>query len=412
VSASSTLVVLRHLKQERQLFEPFGRLVMGVLLVQDVIMIVVIAILARIADGVVAVAIAILTVALLGALALLCQRYVVPALVLKGKLDEETILLGILAILFTFAGIAFNMGLPPISGAFLAGFALSSFPVNGVVRGLLTPLSDFFLALFFVALGSVLAIPSGRYFVYALLLAAFVLLVTPPLVTAVAERNGLTARASIESGLLLAQVSEFSLVAVLTGVTLGHVPYEVFTTLALTTVITMTLTPLLATDTVTSALLHIHPFKRDMDAPSMGHGHILILGFGSGGMWVVRPLMKEGHSVIVVDDDPAVIEQLVRQNIPCVLGDGSDERILERVGAKGALLIIASMRRVEDCLKVVRYVPGVRVVVRLFERADAERVTEAGGIPVLNSVAAADTFSQWFVSAGYAKGDEVEAAER
>jgi CPA2 family monovalent cation:H+ antiporter-2 len=230
--------------------------------------------------------------------------------------------------------------------------------------------------------------------------AAIVILVTAPLVTAVAERLGLTARASIESGLLLAQVSEFSLVALLAGVELGHVPPDVFAILALTTVITMALTPFLATDTVTGWLLRFHPFRRrSVDATDLS-GHVLILGFGAGGMWVVRPLMAQGYRILVIDDDPAVIEQLVRQKIPCIQGDGSDERNLERAGAKRAALIIASMRRVDDSIKVVRLASGVPVVVRLFERSDAERVRAMGGIPILNSVAAAETFIDWFDTSG------------
>ncbi len=409
LAASSTLVVLRHIKQQQQSFEPFGRMVIGVLLLQDVMMIVVIAILARLSDGLFAVLTCVLTVLLLGALALLSQRYLVPMLVIKWRLDEETLLLSILAVFFVFAGVAFNVGLPPITGAFLAGFAFSSFPVNGVVRGLISSLSDFFLALFFVALGSLLVLPSLQHTMYALMLAAFLLIVTPPLVTVVAERNGLTARASIESGLLLAQVSEFSLVAVLAGWQSGHLPYEVFSLLALTAMITMSLTPFLATDAVTNRLLRFHPFRLDTGALTNANGHVLILGFGTGGMWVVRPLIAQGHEVLIVDDDPSVVEQLIRQKLPCILGDGSDERILERAGARNARLIIASMRRVQDSLKVVRSAAGVPVVVRLFERDDAELVRAMGGIPILNSVAAAETFMDWFATTQQVKTEGVAA---
>jgi CPA2 family monovalent cation:H+ antiporter-2 len=403
VSASSTLVVLRHLKQQQQLFEPFGRTVIGVLLLQDVIMMLVIAVLARITDGATAVAIAVVAVVAMGGLALAAQRYLIPSLVLHMKLDEESLLLSTLAIVVILAAVAIALGLPPVIGAFLTGFAFSSFPVNGVVRGLLSSLSDFFLALFFVALGSLLQITSPLHTIYALLLALFIVVVTPPLVTIVAERTGLSARASIESGLLLAQVSEFSLVAVLTGVQLGHIPFEVFSILALTTMITMALTPFIATDRVTSFLLHLHPFRLDTGAPTKLAGHVLILGFGAGGMWVVRPLLAEGYQILVVDDDPAVIEQLLRRGIPCIRGDGSDPRTLERARGRDARLIIASMRRVEDCMKVVRAVPDVPVVVRLFERADADRVRALGGIPILNSIAAADTFMDWFATSGLAR---------
>jgi CPA2 family monovalent cation:H+ antiporter-2 len=257
-------------------------------------------------------------------------------------------------------------------------------------------LSDFFLALFFVALGSFLLLPSPRDALYALVIAAFVLFVTPPLVTAVAERQGMTARASIESGLLLAQMSEFSLVAVIVGTQIGHVAPDVFPVLALATVITMTVTPFVATDGVTARLLRLHPFRATQAAPSGLKGHVLILGFGTGGMWVVRPLAARGHQILVVDDDPAVIEQLRRQKIACIRGDGSDEVTLQRAGARDAALIIASMRRVTDSIKVLRHAHSGPVIIRVFERSDAERVQHAGGIPVLNSVAAAETFMEWY----------------
>jgi CPA2 family monovalent cation:H+ antiporter-2 len=278
--------------------------------------------------------------------------------------------------------------------------------VNGVVRGLVSSLSDFFLALFFVALGSLLSIPSLTHALQALVFAAFVLMVTPPLVTLIAERQGLTARAAIESGFLLAQVSEFSLVAVLAGRELGHVPPDVFPVIALTTVITMALTPFLATDAVTGRLLRLHPFRLDTGALTNATGHVLILGFGTGGMWVIRPLMAQGYRILVVDDDPAVIEQLVIQKIACILGDGSDERTLERAGAASAALIIASMRRVNDSIKVLRFAKQVPVVIRVFERTDAERVRALGGIPIVNSIAAADTFVEWFTTSEVMKRRE------
>jgi hypothetical protein len=251
-----------------------------------------------------------------------------------------------------------------------------------------------------------LTIPSLQYAIYGLILAAFVLLITPPLVSLVADRQGLSARASIESGLLLAQVSEFSLVAVIAGVELGHLPAEVISVLALTMVVTMALTPFLATDTVTMFLLRWHPFRLDTGARTDAVGHVLILGFGTGGMWVVRPLRASGHEILVVDDDPAVIEQLVKQKIPCIKGDGSDPSTLARAGVRKASLIIASMRRVEDSIKVLGMERQAPTLIRVFDQRDADRVRALGGIPISNSVAAAETFMEWFANSGHAGAAE------
>jgi hypothetical protein len=204
-------------------------------------------------------------------------------------------------------------------------------------------------------------------------------------------------RPATESGLLLAQTSEFALVLGLTGYEmLGQIDPEVFSLIALVAVMTMTLTPFVATDRFTTFLLHLHPLRRRMKADTEISGHMLVLGFGAGGMWVIKPLQQAGHKLLVVDDDPVVIEQLKRMKIPCLRGDGADEKVLDMAGAGRARMILASMRRVQDTERVLRHVKGVPVVARVFERFEADAVRRLGGTPILNSLAAADTFIEWF----------------
>lgn len=402
LATSSTLVVLRHLKQQQQMFEPFGRLVTGVLLLQDLLLILIIVVLARLPGGWGSVAAGVGGTLLLCGLAILCQRFL-PAVVAWLKLDEETLLLSILATLFAFIGLSAEMKLPPIAGAFLGGFALSAFPINGLVRGVLGPLRDFFTAIFFTALGLIVSIPDWGTLLQALALAGLVVIVTPPLVTLAAEWTGLSSRSAIESGLLLAQTSELSLVLLLNGLLLGHVTTEIFSLLALVTVLTMSFTPFFATEAVTERLLHWHPLHRRPAAGFMKKGHILLLGFGAGGMWVVKPLRESGHEVLVVDDDPAVIRELQKAGIPWIYGDGSDVHTLQQAGARDARLIIASMRRINSAERVLHYVKGTPVIVRVFEAVHAARVEALGGTPVLNSLAAADKFMEWFVKTGRAR---------
>ncbi len=402
LATSSTLVVLRHLKQHQQMFEPFGRLVTGVLLLQDLLLILIIVILAGMPGGWMPVAGGVGGILALFVLAIVCQRWFMPLLVVKLKLDEETLLLSILATLFIFIGGSFLMEIPPIAGAFLAGFALSAFPVNGLVRGVLGPLRDFFTAIFFTALGLIVSVPDLTTLLQGVAFAVMVIVITPPIVTIAGEWTGLSSRTAIESGLLLAQVSELSLVLLLNGMLLGHVTPEIFSILALVTVITMSFTPFFATDAMTERFLHLHPMYRRLGAGFMKKGHILLLGFGAGGMWVVKPLREAGHDVIVVDDDPAVIRELQHAGIPWIYGDGSDLKTLEQAGALDARLIIAAMRRFNAAERVLKYAKDVPVIVRVFEAEHARRVEALGGTAVLNSMAAADTFMEWFVKTGRA----------
>ena len=112
-------------------------------------------------------------------------------------------------------------------------------------------------------------------------------------------------------------------------------------------------------------------------------------------MWILKPLLAQGEKVLVVDDDAVVCGSLAKKNIPFLRGDGAEEEVLAKAGAREAKLVIASMRRVGDALTVLRYVKGVPVMARVFEEVDAEKIRQAGGVPVMNSMAAADTFMAW-----------------
>jgi Kef-type K+ transport system membrane component KefB len=395
LTASSTLVVVRLLQSRQQLFEPFGRLVLGVLLLQDLAIILLIPVVTRLPDGAAAVGVGVVTAVALTAAALLFARLGGPRLALRYRDDEEALLLVVLAILFLFIGAAALLDLPLIAGAFLAGLALSPFPTSMLLRGTVVSLSDFFLGVFFVALGGLVARPDLLALAHSLVFVAALVVVTPIIVTVVAERAGLSTRPAVEAGLLLSQASEFSLVVGLWGLVEGHISAEVFTVVALVTVITMLLTPFLGTDAVTWRLMRLHPTQRRRfeDPP---RDHILLLGCGDSGMPLLETLILAGHEVVVVDDDAAIIARLLDGDVPCVRGDGSDQEVLAEVGAAQARLIISTIRRPGDSAKVLGFAPGVPTLVRVFDGDTADRIRELGGIPVSYADAAADDFLRWY----------------
>jgi Kef-type K+ transport system membrane component KefB len=397
LSTSSTLMAVRHLRQKEAVTEPLGRLVTGVLLVQDIIVVVALVILTGFPDGAVAVSANLVRMVLLLAVVLVARRWVLPWLIVGRRLDEEVLLLAVIATLFLFVGGAHHLGLPLAGGAFLAGLALARFPLNGLARGQLTSLTDFFVALFFTALAGSIEITGPAMVGQALALVGVVVLLTPPLVSVLAERAGLCTRAALESGLVLAQGSEFALILGLIGLRLGHLEPEVFSLIALVAALTMILNPLLVHERSLKWFLRWYPFRPRGDAVAGPlRGHVLMLGFGAAGMWALKPLRAAGHEVLVVDDDLAVIAGLKRRGIPCLRGDAADAGVLQRAGAAEAKLILVATRRVRDAEEVLRRVPQVPVIVRVFEAGDAERIRALGGTPVLNSLAAADAFMAWF----------------
>lgn len=411
LTASSTLVAVRILQQRGQLFEPFGRLIIGVLLLQDLFVILLIPVVTEISAGGGAVLRGVGGTLLLMALAWVLLRYILPELLRRLSLDEELLLLVVLSLLFAFLFLADRLGVPLVAGAFVAGLALSSFPVNGVVRGQLASISDFFTAVFFTALGAALGIPTLLELSTALILALVVLVLTPPLVAVIAERAGFSARPAILSGLILSQTSEFSLVVALQGVVLAQITTGVFNTIVLVTVGTMMLTPLLAHDRVSLFLMRFHPSRHAKETGEPPKDHVLLLGCGSTGMPLLETLIIGPYPVVAVDDDPQVVELVRRAGVDIFRGDAGDVGMLNRAGAHQARVVISTVRRVEDNEQLLEVARDVPVLVRAFSERDAEWVRARGGRAVLYADAAADGFLDWFDRGGWEAEDELEDEE-
>lgn len=418
LAVSSTLLGVRLIHRRRQRFETYGRLVTGILLLQDLAVIALIPVLTYIAAGPGAVFGALGAASILVGVSLTTRRWLVPAVFARLSSDGETWLLVSLTVLFAFLGLGALLRVPAVTSAFLAGLSLSRFPAGTAARGELNSLTDFFSALFFTALGTWIVVPGPGEVAQSAILAGTVVLVTPPVVAAAAERWGFTARAGLLSGFILAQTSEFSLVVALQGVTLGLIEPPVFTVVALTTVLTMSVTPLLATDRIVWFFVHRHPLRksprrtgRASESPSPGparppsrtpsrEDHVVLLGCGSNGMQVLDLLFLEGVPVTVVEEDPAVVTTLDGAGIPVVRGDAADPGCLASAGVERARVVVSTLRRPEDNEAVLdlareRQIP---VLVRVFEEGEETWVRDRGGTPVSFADATAEDFFAWLGS--------------
>jgi len=398
LSASSTLVVVRHLQRRRQMFEPFGRLVLGVLLVQDLFIILIMVALLKAPDGLLESFFALTRAIGLGCVAVGIHRWFIPWLTRRLKLDDEELMLGALGILFIFSGFAYLLKLPFLVGAFFAGFSISAFPMNGLVRGMLGSLSSFFLALFFISVGASLTLPPGDMLWHSLIFIIVLIMVTVGLVSVISEAVGFSTRASIEAGILLSQTSEFSLLLALTGMASGQISAELFSMITLITVSTMTFTPLISRDKIAWSLMKLHPRYRrgELDCATL-QNHAVILGYGRAGHQTLQAFKEHGIAVIVIDEDAAVIRKLIAANVRCIQGDGSNKRILARANCRGAKVVICSMRRTRDAKIALDHLKKypTKVFIRTFEPEETEFVKNFGGIPIETAHASAHSMLKW-----------------
>ncbi len=219
VSLSSTVIIVKLLYEKRELDTLPGRVTLGVLVLQDLFAILFLAIQPSLEDVRLDIVLSsVARVCVLIVAALVTSRYVLPRLFNAIARRPELVLVGALAWCFAVSEFADYLYLSREMGALIAGVSLSTFPYALDVTAKVTSLRDFFITLFFVALGMLVPLPTAAVLGLALVIVAFTLLsraasVFPPLY---AMRQGL--RASFLPAINLAQISEFSLVLIQVGV--------------------------------------------------------------------------------------------------------------------------------------------------------------------------------------------------
>src|SRR5690349_5140093 len=224
---SSTVIIVKVLYEKRELDTLPGRITLGILVLQDIFAILFLAVQPSLADLQVSVIlISIARVAALVATALILSRYVLPRLFHQIARRPELILLGALAWCFLIGEIAEKLHLSREMGSLVAGVSLSTFPYALDVTAKVTTLRDFFITLFFVALGMTIPIPGLSVIGLALVIAGFTIVsrVVTTFTPLYLMKQGL--RASLLPAINLAQISEFSLVVIQTGLAARHISTE------------------------------------------------------------------------------------------------------------------------------------------------------------------------------------------
>ncbi|WP_315703735.1 MULTISPECIES: cation:proton antiporter [unclassified Bradyrhizobium] len=390
---SSTVIIVKVLYEKRELDTLPGRITLGVLVLQDVFAILFLAVqpsLDNLQIGVVLLSFA--RAGTLVAIALLLSRYVLPQLFHRVARSPELILLGALAWCFLIGEIAERLHLSREMGSLVAGVSLSTFPYALDVTAKVTTLRDFFITLFFVALGMTIPVPNMSVVGLALVVALFT--VASRLLSTFAPlylmRQGL--RASLLPALNLAQISEFSLVIIQTGVAAGHLRGATsnaasfaFVVLAvLSTFVIVRSDPIVRRTIPLLKRLGLRDLDHAQDhetGDEAGHGNgrpIVILGFYRTASALLAEIERNQPALLeqigVIDFNPLVFRTLSERGIQVTYGDISNADTLVHAGVGKAELIILS---VPDSLlkgasneKLVRHVRSINRTAKIVATAD------------------------------------------
>jgi Kef-type K+ transport system membrane component KefB len=389
---SSTVIIVKVLYDKRELDTLPGRVTLGLLVLQDLLVILFLAVqpsLDNLRAG--ALFLSLVRVGVLVTTALVVSRFLLPPLFRSVARLPELVLVGALAWCFLLGDLAARLQLSREMGALIAGVSLSTFPYALDVTAKVTSLRDFFVTLFFVGLGMTIPVPSGTLIGWALIFALFT--VVSRLVTTFVPlyllKQGL--RASLLPAINLSQISEFSLVMLTLGVEKNHIAADskglvsfAFVLLAALGTFAMTNSDRL-TRTVISALKRFGvrdletfvPAKQAKEAGADGHGphpRILLLGFFRTASSLLEEVRSGKQDLLeemaVVDFNPYVHATLKRRGIKVVYGDISHPETLLHAGVKTAEILICT---VPDALlkgttnaKLVRHLremnPGAKII--------------------------------------------------
>jgi len=386
---SSTMIVVKLLSDKAELDTLPGRITLGVLLMQDILAIVVLAIQPNVSNP----ALGPLLLSVLKGLALaagtiLASRYVLPLLFRLVAKNPEILLIAAISWCFLVSWAAVQADFSIAMGALIAGVSISSFPYSLDVVARIRSLRDFFVTLFFVSLGMQISVGSGRTLAAAGVLSLVVLTgrFLPVMPLARLLRYG--QRVGLLTSLALAQVSEFSLVIASLGLGLGHIDREIVSIVALT---------LVATSTVSTYLIQwnhaiageiqrllarrgiLDPEERDSKALGRRRHPILLVGCHRAASSLVPLLQDDGKDFLVIDFNPEVHRRLQEMRVPCLYGDISHLDTLEHAGAAEAEVLVSTIAddflRGTDNRTLLRQLrklnPRARIIVR------AETVEEA-----------------------------------
>jgi len=284
-----------------------------------------------------------------------------------------------------FAGLGFSLE----GGALIAGVALSTLPSRHEIGARLAPLRDFFIVAFFILLGTRMVVSDFSAILWpAIILSIFVLIGNPLLQLIVMGAMGYRKKTSFQTGMMAAQISEFSLILVALGVTLNQVAPNILSTVTLVGIITIFISTylILYSDTIYKVFApyldiferaNVHEKRIKSEQPDA-----VLIGGGRIAFDFIKLFTDDGRTFVVVDHDPEVVRSLTTAGIPNEYGDANDPDLLDDLKVSDAEIVVSTIPDLETNLVVLacakRGGKGPAVILVAHHVPDALELYNAG----------------------------------
>jgi Kef-type K+ transport system membrane component KefB len=396
---SSTIIIVKLLSDKQEIDSLHGRIAIGLLIVQDIVVVLAMITLTAFGGGEGDFGGELLQVALRGAAFLatigLLMRYVLPSLLRRLASSPELLVVFSIAWAVALAAAGDFLGFSKEIGAFLAGVSLGSTEYREAIGSRLTSLRDFLLLFFFISLGSEIELGLlGEQIVPGIVLSLFVLIGKPLIVLVIIGLMGYRRRVGFLAGLTMAQISEFSLIFAGLALSLGYIDADTLGLITLVGLITISLSAymILYSHVLYERLSpYLRIFERDIPHPEDERAEgveasdgvdVIIFGLGRYGSRLAERLQRQGVSLLGVDFDPEAVERWHEGGMLAHYGDAEDPEFPASLPLGQAKWVVSSVaeRSVNlvllDALHRQRYKGKVAVIARVPE--DVEALEKAG----------------------------------
>ena len=360
---SSTIIIVKLLSDKREIDSLHGQIALGFLIVQDIVVVLAMIVLSAIGIGAIeggghgggSVLSVLASGAAMLALVVLFVRYIADPLTERLARAPELLVIFAIAMAAMFAAIGDFVGLGKEVGGLLAGIALASTPYRETIAARLAPLRDFLLLFFFIALGATLDLSLlGTHVTGVIIFSLFVLIGNPLIVLVIMGTMGYRKRTGFLAGLTVAQISEFSLIFIAMGVSIGHVTEDALGLVTMVGLVTIATSTYMITYShqlyaVFEPLLGIFERKGTPREPSDASTHqargyqLIIFGLGRFGTAIGLRLKKRGIRVLGVDFNPQAVRRWRDLGLEADFGDASDPEFVAELPFRGAEWMVSTV---------------------------------------------------------------------
>ncbi len=380
---SSTIIIMKLLSDKQQLDSLYGKISIGVLIIQDLVAMGVLMFMSGISGDATFADFALKSLlggAVLVTILFLIGFFALPKLMKSIAKSQELLFLFSICWCFLIASLFSFIGFSIEIGALVAGVILSLSPYSTEISAKIRPLRDFFLILFFIVLGFQIDIAGiGGIIVDALILSGIALILKPLILMILMKYFGYTKRTNFLVGTTLGQISEFSLIVLVMGVSIGVVTQDILHTLILTLVITI----LLSTYGIIysqkfyqkiSRFLSVFEKKNIKKERKTKHAYDAILfGYNRIGFNILKSLKEVKQKYLVVDFNPDTIYDLQKLNIPSLYGDVDDPEFLGELPLDKLKICVSTVPDFETNSLLIKEIRAVNPKTIIIVRAHTIR---------------------------------------